>query len=275
MLVALVPAADLAISTASGQCAASTLQPSLQQAATALAHKDLATAKAAISPAAACPAVDGVTYAAHVLRADLATREGDWATARQMLNGVGLHAESSLSAHAGFLRLRADQGLGDAAAFAADRTALLAANTARLTALGRKVETFRVGAAQVTAFEAPVDQGGFHRTLEFIVTPDDANAYPVSILLTDDRTALSLQQALSKSAAPTASHAWFIDLYTCNQHSTLPPPAQPFGLPPAYGEVKARVVSTLADATLVAAAPPPEGASCGTAAWLLPGLGQR
>ena len=55
----------------------------LTTAAAALGRKDLAGAKAAIAPAAACPVADGTTYAAHVLRADGAVREGDWATVRE------------------------------------------------------------------------------------------------------------------------------------------------------------------------------------------------
>ena len=218
---------------------------------------------------------DGTTYAAHVLRADVAVREGDWPTARAMLAGVAVHPEAQISALAGFIRLRADQGLGDAAAFTRDRADLLAADDARLGAIGRKVETFRVGAVQVAAYEAAVDQGAFHRTLEFIVTPDDPAAYPASILLTDDRNAINIQQELGKPGAAKPEHAWFIDLYTCPRHATLAPPAQPFGPSPSYADVRARVTATLADASLSRASPPPERLSCPTAAWLLPGLGHH
>ena len=272
MLFAIALAAATAIAP-SASCSGVDLRPGLKAAAAALSRKDLEAAQAAIAPAAACPVADGVTYAAHVLRADIAVREGDWTTARTMLAGVAVHPEAGLSARAGFIRLRADQGLGDAAAFAADRAALLSADDARLSAIGRRVETFRIGFAQVAAYEAALDQGAFHRTLEFIVTPDDPAAYPSSILLTDDRGAIGIEQATAKPGAPKPEHAWFIDLYTCARQATLSPPAQPFGPAPAYADVRARVSATLSDASLTRAALPPDRLSCPTAMWILPGLG--
>jgi hypothetical protein len=275
MIAALAFALDLAITPVSPVCSNSAAQPLVQQAAKALDHKDFVAAKTAIDPVAACPANSAVTYAAHVLRAEIAVREEDWATARAMLTGVSIHPEASLSARAGLIRLRADQGLNDAPAFAADRAALIDANEKSLLVAGHKIESFRVGAANVTAFDASFDQGSFRRVMEFIVVPDDQAAYPASILLTDDQGAIRLQKALVKSGETAPEHAWFVDLYTCPAQSTLPMAGKMFGPQPSYSEVKAKVVVALADGTVAGIKTPPPRSICGTAPWLLPGLGRH
>jgi len=262
----------LLASAAPDACAPDALRPSLEFAEKALAAKDLDAARRALAPAAACPVRDGITFVAHVLRADVAVRQGDWPTARAMLAGVGVHPENGVSGRAGFLRLRADQGLGDSAAFTADRDALIAADDRKLAANGGKVESFVVPGGRVDAYRTALDQGGFHRVYEFIVTPDDPAAYPVSIQLTDDQVAAQLIAGQGKGSKESG-HAWFLDLYYCQGHSTLPPVAAPnAATPPDYATVKAVVQTTLADRELLKAAPPPS-ANCGGALWILPALG--
>lgn len=258
-----------------GACAPSVVQPAVQAAAEALKRKDVAAAKAAIAPAAACPVRDGPSYAAHVLGADVASRAGDWATVRNLLDGVRILPEAGIGAHTEFLRLTADQGLGDAAAFARDRTAMLAANDRGLAAAGRRVETFQAGGAQVSAYEATVDQGSFHRVLEFVIAPDAPFAYPASILLTDDQGAIGLFPLPKSQGSGEAAHAWFLDLYTCSSHSTLPPPAAPSGAQAGYAEVKARVIATLSASPPIAAPATPPAGGCWSAGWILPGFGAK
>ena len=276
MLLALALLLDLAAAPAS-PCAPATVQPALDAAFSASQAKDLAGAKAAIASAATCPVKDGPTYGAHILRATIAAAEQDWSTAHAMLGGLNLHPESGpLGARAAFLQLRVDQAVGDQKRFAADRATILATNEARLLAFGgHKRESFAVPGGTVAAYDAPVDQGSFHRVYEFVATPTDPEAYPVTIQLTDDRGALSLQSAIAKNGSKPIAHVWFLDLYTCDRQATLPPPRQPTGDQPGYDEIKARVVATFADPKLLAAAPPPDKSACPTAMWILPGFSQQ
>lgn len=271
MLSALLLLLDLATAPPA-PCAPATVATKVVAAAPLLGKRDLAGATAALGEAGNCPATSYSAFAAHVIRGEIAIAGGDWSGARAALDGVGLHPEVSLSARAGFIRLRADQGLGDAAAFIRDRAALVAANDAKLAAAGRRLETFRAGSASVTAYEAAVDQGAFHRTVEFIAVPDDAAAYSVAILLTDDRNAVTVSGELAKPGEPKREHVWFFDLYSCALHSTLSPPIVN-DTPPATADLKARVIALFADAKLTAAAPPPDKAICFSNIWLLPGLG--
>jgi hypothetical protein len=272
MLTGLLLLLDLA-TAAPGPCAPAAIAARVQAAAPLLGKRDLAGAGVALGSAGSCPATSYPAFVAHVLRGEIAIGAGDWAGARAALADVALHAEVALSARAGFVRLRADQGLNDAAAFARDRTMLVTANDAMLTAAGRRIETFRAGTASITAYEATVDQGPFRRTVEFVVVPDDLAAYPVSILLTDDRTAVAMSAQMATPGEAKREHVWFLDLYTCGQHSTLLPPIAT-DMPAAYDSLKARVVATLATVSL-AAAPPPDHTACWSSAWLLPGLGRQ
>ena len=272
MIVALLVLA-LDVPSTADACAAAALQPAVAQAAAAVGRKDLAAAKTLIAAAAACPVRDGATYAGHVLRADIAVREGDWVGALSVLPADPPHAETSLGARAAFLRLRADQGLQDAGAFKRDRNDMLTADDAGLASAGRRVETFRTAVASVAAYAAPIDQGAFHRVLEFIVTPDDPAAYPVSIQLTDDVQADKIQAELSKGAV-APPRIWFLDLYTCSAHATLPPtPAPADGSQPSYAETKARVLAALADDSAVTVKAGPDRLSCPSAHWIMPGFG--
>lgn len=264
-------ALSVALAQPTGDCSPDLLRPALGAALTAMRAKDEPAAAAALAKGAACPVTDGFSYAAHVLRADLAVHQGDWRTASALMAGVGVHPENGLSGRAGMIRLRADQGLGDADAFTTDRDALIAANDRRLSAKGGKVESFRVAGGRVDAYRAPVDQGAFHRVLEFVAVPDNKAAYPVSVLLTDD--VLAAQLMAKKAVGAPAPHAWFLDLYTCAARSTLPPVASPAAATaPAYAEVRQRVTALFADGKLLAAEAPPAG-SCETGLWLLPALG--
>ena len=257
-------------------CSPATVDTAIKATLTAQKANDRAAAKVAITPAAACPVKDGATYAAHVLRASIAVGEEDWVTGRAMLSGLKLHPEIGLGAEAAFLQLRIDQGLGDANAFTTDRAAMLAANDAGLReAGGRKRESFIVTGGMVAAYEASIHQGAFLRVYEFVATPDDPAAYPVTIQLTDDQQAASLQSLFAKSGDKAGpAHSWFIDLYTCNQHVTLAPPKAALGAQPEYDEIKARVVETFADPKLLTAGAPPEKVSCMAGRWILPGFGQ-
>lgn len=270
-MLALLIALDLATAPAS-PCSGAAIAAALQTAIARADAKDAAAAKAAIAPVATCPATTVGAFSAHVLRADLAVREGDWAAATAALDGIGHHPELRVARLAGFLRLRADQGTGDAAAFARDRAALVAANDAALAAAGRRVETFRAGAATVTGYEAAIDQGAFHRTVEFIAVPDDPAAYPASVLLTDDRTAVQVAGELAKPGEPKREHVWFFDLYTCGAHSTLSPPVAG-DAPPSFADLKTRVVALGTSGAFTPAGPPPDKAVCWSSQWLLPGLG--
>ena len=254
-------------------CTAAAMRPAVAAAAKALAAKQLTAANTAVAPVLACPVVDGVSYTGHVLGAEIAVARQDWAAGRAALAGVGVHPESPLSARAGFLRLRADEGLGDAAAFTADRAALLAANDARLAAAGRRIETFRAGATQVQAYEAAVTQGTFHRIMEFIATPDDPAAYPIAILLGQDDAADQVAKELDAAKPGAAKPAmWFLDLYTCGTHATLATP--PVGdAPPPYTDMKAKAVAALEERAQQARSVAGPNAACFGGRWLLPGLG--
>jgi hypothetical protein len=259
---------------AADACAPDRLRPSLEVASKAFQAKDLNAARTALEPVAACPIKDGITYVGHVLRAEVAVRQADWNTARAMLAGAGIHPENGFAGRAGFFRLRADQGLGDARAFTADRDALIAANDQRLAANGGRVERFAVPGGHVDAYRTGVDQGSFHRVYEFIATPDDPAAYPVSVQLTDDHTVDENWAVLNKTQ-PAQAHPWYLDLYACGGHATLKPVATTAGADrPDYASVKAAVQDALADGKLLKASPPPP-ADCGGALWVLPGIGGR
>lgn len=275
----LLAASDVPAADAPAACAPAAVEAALRSVGAAMERKDEAAARAAIAPAAACPVTNGQTYAAHIFAADLAARRDDWGAVRALLTDTGVHAETLLGIRAQFLKMRADQGLGDAAGFLGDRGLTVAANDARLTAAGEKVETFRAGTASVTAYRTPLDQGSFHRVLEFIAVPDDQAAYPVSVMLTDDRSAAIMMAQMKGGAAGGAAkgadaHAWFVDLYTCTRHSALAPVGAPNGAEPGYAAVKARVVEALG-APGALAAPPPEHGACSGASWLMPGFGLR
>ena len=235
-------------------------------AAQAHLKTDPAAAEAEVTPFAACPDRSAPTYAAHVLKAELATHRGDWAAAGRAMTNVGLHPEAPISARAGFLRLRADQALGDAAGFARDRAALLAADDAVLSRLGRRVERFHVGTTTVTAYEARVVQGPFVRVFEFIATPDDPAAYPASVVLTDDRSAAEFKAP----GRPAHEHAWFFDDYTCDGKGSGSPKDM-FGPQPDYAEM--RDVASKAFAAPLPVKAPPDKDACWTGQWILPGLG--
>ncbi|QYE35521.1 hypothetical protein KZX46_05975 [Polymorphobacter sp. PAMC 29334] len=230
-------------------------------------------AKTALDGAVQCPVANYPAYLAHILRADLAVREGDWATAAASLVKVEIHPEAKLSARAGFLRLRADLGLNDKVAFARDRAALVQANENELAQAGRRIETFHAGSAAVSSFEAAIDQGQFHRTVEFIIVPDDPVAYPASMQLTDDRQAVQVSAGLAKPGAAKPAHVWFVDLYTCLRHSTLAPPIIGDAAP-TYPELKAQLIARLADGTVTSAVPSATNAICASTPWILPGLGR-
>ena len=258
-------------------CDKASLDAAVKTAATALEHKDLAGARATMNPFLLCPVDSGQAYIAHVLAADIAAREGNWQPVRALLATAGIHSEVTLGARVQLLRMRADQGLGDPAAFATDRGLTLVANDARLTGLGQKVETFRVPAGEVTAYRAAFDQGSFHRVLAFVATPDDKAAYPVTVMLTDDPNAAAMLKAagLARPGAGAAdAHAWFIDLYQCSSHSNITPPAMDRQHEPDYAAVKARVVEALSAKDAFAAGPPERG-FCASANWLMPGFGVR
>ena len=169
--------------------------------------------------------------------------------------------------------MRADQGLGEADTFAADRALTMVANDATLTAAGEKVETFRVPGADVTAYHTLFDQGGFHRVYTFVAVPDDKAAYPVSVMLTDDRSTGAVMKQLGLGGGGSG-HAWFIDLYQCSGHRNLVPPSTPIDRQPDYALVRARVVATLSAPGAFAAGPPERG-YCASANWIAPGFGLR
>ena len=274
MLMGLLFLLDLSAATPIGFCDPATISSHVQSASALVAKKDLAGAKRAIDPVASCPTTSYPAFVARVVRGQVAVGEGDWAAARAALDGVDVHPEVPLSAMAGFLRLRADQGLNDTAAFARDRAALLMANDSFLRHLGdRLIEIFRVGNAEVTAYAAPVDQGPFRRVTEFIVVPDDRAAYPASITLTDDRQTLTIAREMAaKNNGPQPNHVWFVDLYTCNKHATL---QQVSGdVPPDYAALKARVLAAVVDPAIIAVSAGPDRAMCFSAKWILPGLGR-
>lgn len=266
MLLALALSAliDLQAAPATA-CGDDTVRAALRAAQGHL-QADPAAAEADVSAAATCPERSAPTYAAHVLKAELAVHRGDWTAAARALSGVGLHPEAPISARAGFLRLRADQGLGDAAAFTRDRAALLAADDAALTRLGRRVERFHVGASTVTAYEARVVQGQFVRVFEFIAAPDDPAAYPASVVLTDDRGGAER----AAPGQPVPAHVWFFDDYTCDGKGSGSPKDM-FGPQPSYADTRAVVATAFAAPLPVK--PPPEKDACWTAQWILPGLG--
>ena len=271
MFAGLLLLLDLGTASPAAVCLPSAIVTQVQAAQKLMASKDTAGATATIDAAARCPATSYPAFVAHVVRADLAVAQGDWTAARVALDGLEVHSEAKLSARAGFLRLRTDEGLGDVAAFARDRAALIAANDAALQALGRRLETFRAGAATVTVYEAMVDQGPFRRTAEFIIVPDDPAAYPASILITDDRQAAVIGKQLAKPGEAKPEHAWFLDLYTCGQHATLRPPIMKDAATPDTVATKAQIVTLLA--TPLTGTTSAERAVCFASGWILPGLG--
>ena len=269
MLAAMI----LALAAApAANCAPAEVAAAINAALAARKGRDGDAAAAAIAPAAACPVTSGQAYSAHVLAAELAADRADWPAVRRLLAGIDMHPEMTLGARVRFLLMRADQGLGDAAAFTADRALTVVANDAKLSAAGRKLETFRVPAGEVSAYRAEFDQGGFHRVYQFIAVPDDPAAYPASVMLTDDQSTAAMMKQMGLGGG--AAHAWFLDLYRCSNHATLAPPAAPDGKEPDYALVKARVVAALSAPDAFAATPPQRGL-CASANWLAPGFGLR
>jgi len=267
---AMIAALLLAIAQQSAEgCAPVAIQQQVSAAADALARNDLATAKTVIASAAACPVENAPAYYAHVLRAEIAAKESDWPTVQSMLGNVTFHPELKISPRAATFLLRADKALNDTKAFAAHRTGIIAGNDWMLSAIGKKIETFRAGKATVVAYEANVPQDALHRALEFIIIPDDPQDYPRSVLLTDDVGAAQIQAELKLPAG----HVWFVDGYDCRGHTTLemlPPSAEQ----PGYAAVKAIVIKSIeGKASGVSSTELPNGEMCTTISWILPGLG--
>ena len=241
--------------------------------------RDPAGAQARLAPViAGCGPETDAGYLTRTLAADTAAGAGDWKAVRPLLASMG-DRPGPLSARVAFLRLAADKALGDAAAFAADRAALLAANDAGLAARGRRVESFAAGPYTVAAYEAPVTQGAFKRLLEFVAAPSDPAAYPVTVMLTDDTGVdkVAAELAAKPGASAPAGRVYFVDLYTCGLHTTLSQRTVPPGAPPPYAEVKAAVAQALAAPPNPARAEPAGAAMasgpCSGAQWLAPGLG--
>ena len=242
-----------------------------------LQKTDAPGARAVLAPLAqACAPSNGAGYVVHVLAADLAARAADWPAARTLLEGVGDRA-GPLAPTAAFIRLSADRALGDGDAFLTDRSAMLADNDAGLAAWGRRVETFRAGPFTVTGYEASFDQGPFRRLAEFVATPDDPLGLPYTVTLTDDLSADKVAAGLG--AAPAAGQpakVYFMDLYFCDGHSTLPPAARPAeGGRPTYAAAKAVAVAAFSAPDKVgtlAGARAPSTPGCPAGKWLMPGL---
>ena len=273
MIATLLLAAAAALAS---DCSPMATQEKINAAAEAM-RADLSLAKSIIIPVLSCPPDNSAAYYAHVLRAEIAVREKDWVSARSTFNKVGFHPESKISVRAASFILQADAMTKNAKLFAADRAGIVAGNDAVLSSLGGRIETFNAGGAAVTAYETPVTQGSLHRVLEFIIVPDDASSYPRSILLTDDREAVTVEAELGQANSSKkidGGHVWFIDAYDCSGHETLA--IVPGTKQPVYEAVKVRVLQRLSgEKGSVSSLTVPDNGSCAALSWILPGLGAR
>jgi hypothetical protein len=206
---------------------------------------------------------------ARLITAEANSGLGEWKAVLNDVKDLDLAAAPRLYARMEFLRMAAYASEKDEQGFAKARSRLLAAENQALARLSPVVERFEAGAFRVTAYKAAFNQGGFARKLEFIIEPTTPFAFPESIMLTDDINARSIMSQLDK--ANPAPNIFFVDLYTCSGHSTLPPP--PFSKTgiPAYADVKPIVISALSQPAQPEVATALVGA-CRTSQWITPGL---
>lgn len=166
-----------------------------------------------------------------VMRALIATRDGDGRRALQLLRPVPRPGPAPIGAYSSWVALRAHQAAKDEAGFIRERDGLMAA-AARAVSVsgGRERERFTVGADRVTALDAELPVGRLRSRRLFLVTPGDRAADPRAIYLTTGEDVLGSGQP-----------AWFLDEYRCDGRSTLKYfDASPAG--PDYAEVR-RLVS--------------------------------
>ncbi|MDB5447642.1 MAG: hypothetical protein JWQ97_2959 [Phenylobacterium sp.] len=124
-------------------------------------------------------------------------------------------------------------------------------------ALGR----FDTPLGEARAFKTDFNQGAFHRRYVILIEPKQAAGGPLTVMLTSDANVDEI--ARSKGDPPPI----FVDLYTCNTHSTMAM------LPrePTFEELRSIVVEKLQR--------PPSSSTesfsgrCGFGAYVLPGLG--
>ena len=231
---------------------------------------NLPDAKAAMDAMIVCGDGPG-TAPPRALRADIASREGDDALVVKLLSPMPT-AQGPLGAQMAWLLLRTYARQGDQAAFALQRSRMLAAQDYALgdpagPLKGRLVERFEVGPLKVSAYAAPLQHETARRLFQFVILADTPTAEPEAILFTDD----SRQTGMAKSV--NAPAPVYIDRYGCNFHSTV----RTLRGEPSYAQAKAAVVEELtahADLGMGAMPPPPsQGAGCRWPVVASPGLG--
>ncbi len=238
MIAALAFAAALAPMTPV-QCA----DPAAQRAAwgevaNAMAKQDMPAAREGMDRMIAC-GEGPYTLPPRTYRADIASKAGDDALVVKLLSPVPM-PDGPIGPQAAWLLLRTYARLGDQSAFLAQRGRLMAATDKALgdptgPAKGKRVDRFKVGTIQITAYQADVVHGPAHRLFEFIILDDTPTAQPESILFTNN-TLISEMAAKSGAAAPI-----YVDRYQCNIHVVV---RSMTGVP-TYDQAKAVVIDEL------------------------------
>ncbi len=203
----------------------------------ALDRNDLKAANDLIGPwNDACPDLP-LTKRRVLAAAIVAQRRGDAESIMQYLTRLP-EAGADLGSRAHWMLLLSYRKLGDLAAFNRQRDMLLAATDRVLGEApgARRIERFSVGDYRVSAYETPVDQGPFQRSMEFIIHSDKPFELPTSILIT--------RNAMAESVAPGGPKLAFVDEYSCAHHATLTILPAPL----SYAQAKAQVMTALGKA---------------------------
>ena len=202
------------------------------------------------------------------VRAAMAVDDGDDELALDLVRAVPIEAAGPVAGVASWLRLRLYAAKRDAAAFAAERAAMLARVDQALGAAAGGVERFTVGSDQVAAYQTTLQQGPFQRHFEFIIAPGGAFAEPESMMVTTDANSAKIAQELGASSGKPVTPPVFVDRYNCQTHATVKL------LPgtPDYAAAKALVVKELTARPIWTEGKPAKVTACHWPQFVTPGL---
>lgn len=169
-----------------------------------------------------------LTYVPRVLRSEYALEVADFELARRLLAPLPETYDTSIAAHAGWLKMLTFQALGDEAALRATRSGVIAASHAFLAdpdggASGRHLETWDTESETVHAYKTrlPQARGSFLRRYFFLIEPKNATL-PQSVTITNSAaTSLLSELGLDSDRDLEEPTQLAVDGYECGWHYTL------------------------------------------------------
>lgn len=131
---------------------------------------------------------------------------------------------------------------------------------------GEPLGRFETALGQAQAFRTDFTQRQFRRRYIFLIRPVDSTQGPISVMLTSN--AEVDEMARSRGDRPPL----FLDLYTCNTHSTIGVLMQE----PSYDELRALIMQKLREnAPAISSTQAFVAGGCNYGAYILPGLKGR